>query len=91
MKTESSMMQQDLTILPKLLQIFNLVILINPSPENLRLINVKGEKFDNQELSSIICLRDFASKQGGNVVIFTFFMMLITYILIPHYFQHIFI
>ena len=91
MKTESGMMQWDLTILSKLLRIFTFVILINPSPGNLRLAKMREKEIDNQELSPIISSRDFASKQGGNVMILTFFMMLITFILIPHYSQHIFV
>ena len=91
MKTESGMMQQDLTIPPNLLRIFSLVILINLSPENLRLAKVKGKEVNNQELSSIIYSRDFASQQGANLMILTFLMMLITFILILYYSQHIFV
>ena len=84
MKTKSGMMQQNLIILSKFLKIFTFIILINPSPENLRLVKVRGKKVDNQELSFIICLKDLTSKHEGNIIIFTFLMMLITYILILH-------
>ena len=62
MKIESGMIQQDLTILPKLLRIFTFIILINPNLENLRLAKVKGKEVDNQKLSTIICSRDLVSK-----------------------------
>ena len=62
MKTESGMIGQDLTILLKLLKIFTLVILINPSLKNLRLAKMRGKEVDNQELSFIICSKSLASK-----------------------------
>ena len=50
MKTEDGMMQQNLTILPKLLRISTLVILKSPGPGNLRLAKIRGKEVDNQEL-----------------------------------------
>ena len=84
-KTKSGIIQQDLTILLKLLRFSILVILRNPSPGNLRLAKIKEKEVDNQELSSIIWSKDLASKQRSNIMIFTFLIMLITYLLIPHY------
>ena len=62
MKRESGMIQQDLKILPKLLKISTFFIWINVSPQNLRLAKMRKKEVDNQELSFIICLKNYASK-----------------------------
>lgn len=47
MKTKNSIMQKDWISLPKLMKIFTLIILINPSPKNLWLTEMRGKKVDN--------------------------------------------
>ena len=90
-KTKSGIIRQDLIILLKLLRIFTLIILRNSGLENLWLAKVKEKEVDNQVLSSIIHSRDLVPKQGGNLIILTFLMMFITYLLISHYYEHIFV
>ncbi len=61
-------MLQDLKIPQKLLKIFTLGTLINPSLVNQQHAKVEGKEVENLGFFSP-CLRDLTSKQGGNMII----------------------